>query len=324
MSRLDELYGIFKNQQTAQRDADIAASGKSYDTQREQTQNTYNQQIRNTESSYEDLYRENAVQKFINEKEIAENMANLGLTDSGLNRTQQTAAQLSYANSKNKIDVNRRKAVDSLTLALANAISSIDTEKAQAAEKIRSSYESSWQSAAQSTYAKELEEETAQKKAEYDYNLKIYEKQQKALEKAQEEAAKRNVIWTDGGLLQKGHGGTLSDRHVDVIREVNSNGAYTGKTTYIDNITGKKTTMDSKRNPYTGTINPDTKNGVNANGYQPNNYKGAKLWVKDAKSIVVHGNIQSVWTTGKKNYVWDGEENAYFEVQLKNGEWVAV
>lgn len=313
MDRQTQWLEIYRKNGTPQMNADIAASGKSYDTQREQTQNTYNQQIRDTESSYEDLYRENAVQKFINEKEIAENMANLGLTDSGLNRTQQTAAQLSYANSKNKIDVNRRKAVDSLTLALANAISSIDMEKAQAAEKIRSSYESSWQSLAQSSWAKEQEEETAR--------LKEYNKQQ---QKAQEEAAKRNVIWTDNGLLQKGHGGTLSDRHVDVIREVNSNGAYTGKTTYIDNITGKKTTLDSKMNPYTGTINPDTKNGVNSNGYQPNNYKGAKLWVKDAKSIVVHGNIQSVWTTGKKNYVWDGEENAYFEVQLKNGEWVAV
>ena len=317
MDRQTQWLEIYRKNGTPQMNADIAASGKSYDTQREQTQNTYNQQIRNTESSYEDLYRENAVQKFINEKEIAENMANLGLTDSGLNRTQQTAAQLSYANSKNKIDVNRRKAVDSLTLALANAISSIDTEKAQAAEKIRSSYESSWQSAAQSTYAKELEEETAQKKAEYDYNLKLYEKQQKALEKAQEEAAKRNVIWTDNGLLQKGHGGTLSDRHVDVIRNGN-------KTTYIDNITGKKTTIDSKMNPYTGTINPDTKNGVNANGYQPNNYRGDKLRVYDEKSINVNGNWQSVWTTGKKYYAWDGELNDYKEVKKVNGQWVVI
>lgn len=317
MDRQTQWLEIYRKNGTPQMNADIAASGKSYDTQREQTQNTYNQQIRNTESSYEDLYRENAVQKFINEKEIAENMANLGLTDSGLNRTQQTAAQLSYANSKNKIDVNRRKAVDSLTLALANAISSIDTEKAQAAEKIRSSYESSWQSAAQSTYAKELEEETAQKKAEYDYNLKLYEKQQKALEKAQEEAAKRNVIWTDGGLLQKGHGGTLSDRHVDVIRNGN-------KTTYIDNITGKKTTMDSNINPYTGEAAPDTKWGVNANGYQPNNYRGAKLRVYDEKSINVNGNWQSVWTTGKKYYAWDGELNDYKEVKKVNGQWVVI
>ena len=318
MDRQTQWLEIYRKNGTPQMNADIAASGKSYDTQREQTQNTYNQQIRNTESSYEDLYRENAVQKFINEKEIAENMANLGLTDSGLNRTQQTAAQLSYANSKNKIDVNRRKAVDSLTLALANAISSIDTEKAQAAEKIRSSYESSWQSAAQSTYAKELEEETAQKKAEYDYNLKIYEKQQKALEKAQEEAAKRNVIWTDGGLLQKGHGGTLSDRHVDVIRNGN-------KTTYIDNITGKKTTMDSNVNPYVGgDPNPDTEWGVFSNGYQPNNYEGVPLRVKQEKAVNIRGNIQNVWTTGKKDYIWDGEANKYKEAKLVNGQWVIV
>ena len=323
MDRQTQWLEIYRKNGTPQMNADIAASGKSYDTQREQTQKTYNQQIRDTESSYEDLYRENAVQKFINEKEIAENMANLGLSDSGLNRTQQTAAQLSYANSKNKIDVNRRKAVDTLTLALANAISSIDTEKAQAAEKIRSSYESSWQSAAQSTYAKELEEETALKKAEYDYNLKLYEKQQKALEKAQAEAAKRNVIWTDGGLLQKGHGGTLSDRHVDVIKIFDSKGNHI-KTQYIDNITGKQTTMDSKINPYTGEPAKDAKWGVNSNGYQPNTYRGDKLRVYDEKSINVNGNWQSVWTTGKKYYAWDGELNDYKEVKKVNGQWVVI
>ena len=94
-SRIDELYNEYKKLGTAQRDADIASSDKVYDTQKLQTQNTYNRQIDETSKAYEDLYDENAVQRLINEQEIAENMANLGLTDSGLNRTQQTAVQLS-------------------------------------------------------------------------------------------------------------------------------------------------------------------------------------------------------------------------------------
>lgn len=160
MDRQTELLEIYRRNGTPQMKADIAASGKVYDTQRQQTQNTYNRQIKDTNNSYEDMYRENAVQKLINEREIAENMADLGLTDSGLNRTQQTAVQLSYANSKNKIDTSRQKAVDTLAASLADAVSRIDANKLADAEKIRSSYESGWSSAAQSTYAKELEEQT--------------------------------------------------------------------------------------------------------------------------------------------------------------------
>ena len=179
-SRIDELYNEYKKLGAAQRDADIAASDKVYDTQKQQTQNTYNRQIDETSKSYEDLYDENAVDRLVNEQKIAENMANLGLTDSGLNRTQQTAVQLSYANSKNKIDVTRQKAIDSLTASLADAISKIDTDKLSAAENIRSNYDKSWQSAAQSTYATELEEQTKQQKQYYDYTLKVLEQQQKA------------------------------------------------------------------------------------------------------------------------------------------------
>ena len=50
-SRIDELYNEYKKLGTAQRDADIAASDKVYDTQKQQTQNTYNRQIDETSKS---------------------------------------------------------------------------------------------------------------------------------------------------------------------------------------------------------------------------------------------------------------------------------
>ncbi len=225
MSRLTELYDIYKKQGTAQRDADVAASDKMYDTQRRQTQDTYDRQIKDTNNSYEDMYRENAVQRLINERKIAEDMAGLGLTDSGLNRTQQTAVQLSYANSKNKIDTNRQKAVDTLAASLADAVSRIDANKLADAEKIRSSYESSWNSAAQSTYAKELEEQTKQQKQYYDYSLKALENQQKAYEKQlQTEKENNYIIKANGGFLSYGYKGTLKDNGVAVYYETDSKG----------------------------------------------------------------------------------------------------
>ena len=328
-SRIDELYNEYKKLGTAQRDADIAASDKVYDTQKQQTQNTYNRQIDETSKSYEDLYDENAVQRLINEREVAENMANLGLTDSGLNRTQQTAVQLSYANSKNKIDITRQKAIDTLTASLADAISKIDTDKLSAAENIRSNYDNSWRSSAQSTYATELEEETKRQKQAYDYSLNMYKEQQAAYEKQQAAYEKQlqaekeasYVIKTNGGLLSRDYQGSLKDNGVDVIYNDNNT------TTYIDNNSGKKTTIASNINPYTGTVNPDTANGTWDNGYQPNNIGDYKL--KKYDTTTVRGRTQTVFTLIKghntEHYVWDGESNKYVRVALNNeGYWVTI
>ena len=332
MSRLTELYDIYKKQGTAQKDADIAASDKVYDTQKQQTQGTYNRQIQETNNSYEDMYSENAVRKLINEREIAENMANMGLTDSGLNRTQQTAAQLSYANSKNKIDINRQKAVDTLTAALADAVSQIDANKLAAAEKIRSSYESGWQSAAQSTYNKELEEETQRQKNAYDYSIKLYEQRQKAYEK-QQEAAKENsyIIKANGGFLSYGYKGTLKDNGVAVYYENDSNGNPV--TRYVDRNSGKSTTMPRGVNPYsTGEINKDLlTNGAYdiakafSNGYQPNNIGGKKLTKVDAINLPDIGRTQNVFKTPDgKCWTWNGGENKYVQLKRKGSTWEIV
>jgi len=311
MSRLTELYDIYKKQGTARQKADVAASDKMYDTQRQQTQNTYNRQIKDTNNSYEDMYRENAVQKLINEREIAEDMAGLGLTDSGLNRTQQTAVQLSYANGKNKIDVNRQKAVDTLTASLADAISSIDANKLAAAEKIRSSYESGWQSAAQSTYARELEEQTKQQKQYYDYSLKTLKSQQKAAKEAS------YIIQTNGGTLRRNFTGSLKDNNVSVIYDKTNK-----TTTYVDNNSGKKTTVASSVNPYTGSDNSELieEFGAFDNGYQPRGVRGHGKLLRSVGKDVINGNMQNIFEAADASlWIWDGSINEYRMVDI-NGD----
>ena len=74
-------------------------------------------------------------------------------------------------------------------------------------------------------------------------------------------------------------------------------------------------------NPYTGTKNPDAKNGTFSNGYQPNNINGKKLRKSDGKEMItVNGVSQYVWQTpnGDKWY-WDGTENRYRSYPPKNG-----
>lgn len=301
MKSLDDYKKELEKLYAASQAEDIAASDKKYETEKKLTTDQYNRQINETENSYEDLYRENAVQKLINEREVAENMANLGLTDSGLNRTQQTAVQLSYANNKNKIDTTRQKAVDQLTYSLADAISKLDTAKTEAAAGIKSNYASAIASGAQDMYNKALAEETERIKSQNEYDLKM----------AEQMKADNYILRTSGGLLRRDFQGSLKDNNVDVIYNTD------GTTTYIDNNSGKKTTLSSNINPYTGTINKDTANGVFSNGYQPNNVNGVKLVSSGAKANI-NGNEQTVWRANGKYYLWSGKDNKY--IQLNNAE----
>lgn len=308
MKSLDDYKKELEKLYAASQAEDIAASDKKYETEKKLTNDQYNRQINETENSYEDLYRENAVQKLINEREVAENMANLGLTDSGLNRTQQTAVQLSYANNKNKIDTTRQKAVDQLTYSLADAISKLDTAKTEAAAGIKSNYASAIASGAQEMYNNAVEQERKYREAQLQAQL---EAQKQALEYQAQQKANNYILQTSGGLLRRDFQGSLKDNNVDVIYNTD------GTTTYIDNNSGKKTTLSSNINPYTGTINKDTANGVFSNGYQPNNVNGVKLVSSGAKANI-NGNEQTVWKANGKYYLWSGKDNKY--IQLNNAE----
>ena len=319
MSRLNDIYAELEKRNSQQMNSDIAASDNSYEAQKKQTEDTYNAKIKDTNSSYDDLYRENAVQKLINERQIAENMESLGLTDSGLNRTQQTATQLSYANTKGKIDTQKQKAIDSLTLELAGKISAIDANKLSAAENIRSTYKNNWNSQAQSIYSDELEKEAAIQKAQYEYQSKLIEQQAKDYKEY------GYMINRYSNLLNPDYTGTLRQNGITVMYDKSK-----GKTYYTDLATGKKIPMDYHQNPYTGTINKDTKYGCFSNGYQPNNIGSVKL-VDSGDRVIVSGNEQKVFILPSQSrsenqrlqnrYVWDRVFNRYRRVKWENQEW---
>lgn len=319
---LEEYKKEALNATNAQRQSDKAATEQNYESQKKLVTDTYNKQIDETANSYEDLYRQNAVQKLINEREVAENMANLGLTDSGLNRTQQTAVQLSYSNTKAKYDVSRQKAVDNLAAELANKISTLDTEKLSAIAGIDSNYDNAALSTAQSMRNADIEAETARYKAEQEQiaarykaeqeqiaatNKAYYAAQQKILS-AQAKSEKENsyIIKANGAKLSYDFKGSLKDNGVSVIYGTD------GKTTYVDTKSGYKTVMDSTINPYTGWPHEDVVYGTFSNGYQPNNIKGNKLKEVEGARIDRHGRSQRIFTYDNKSYYyWDGEHNKY-------------
>lgn len=79
---------------------------------------------------------------------------------------------------------------------------------------------------------------------------------------------------------------------------------------YID---GKEVIRQPGANPYTGAVNPDTKNGTFSNGYQPNNVGGQKL-TKSGITDTLNGVTQNVWKTPDGQlWIWDGTQNKYLK-----------
>lgn len=306
---VDENYNDIYKSLTPKMDEEINLYKGAFSSQRDTVNQNYGSLISDTNTEYYDEENRNAIQKIVNEQKIARKMENLGLTDSGLNRTQQTAVQLSYSNNQAKLERQRQKAVDALNLEMQGKLSEIDINESNTVAGIKDKYHQAALSAAQEKYNTEVKAETERIQAEIDAAT--------AITKAQIEAASK------GGskLLLKFTGQQKVDDNGNVIN-------------YYSDSNGKIRYVELGKNPYTYTFNPDVldKNGKydaskafkNTN-YQPNNIGGVKLSaVKDkndyAKIEVVEGHPQKVWRKGNTDqyYYWDGSKNKY--IQLTESE----
>lgn len=86
---------------------------------------------------YQSAYDTNAIQQKINERQVAERMANLGLTDSGLNRTQQTAINIQRANADAALTQQKNAAINNLKEQIADVVASGELQKQQTAAESR-------------------------------------------------------------------------------------------------------------------------------------------------------------------------------------------
>ena len=275
-----------------------------YNSQKTVTQDEHNRLIDSIEKDYADEYQKNAVQKLINERQIAETNENLGLTDSGLNRTQQTAAQLSYANQKGKLDIAKQTRLDEQSAALASAIAQIENNRLAALDD-------------NATYWQGVAADNAQ--AEYEANVKNNTAIDTALIKAAQKSAESqkatNIINNKNSLLSRNFSGKLSDNNIKVTYNREK-----GIVTYTDGVTGYSSDFPIGVNPYTGgdyhkdLLDKDGKYDSSkafSNGYQPNNVNGNKLKKVPEAVVRVNGNEQSVWYGGGAYYIWNGAENKY-------------
>lgn len=310
-------YVIEANKATAEKknkDLEVVENNrqKTIDT----TTNTYNTSIANVKSAYEEQYEKNAVQKYINEKQIAEKNANLGLTNSGLSRTQQTAVQLSYANQRYKIDLEKQNAINTLEKELASAVATINQESDNSKLNIEQYYTQLDSANAQNMYNTDATNESNERIAKE--QLEYYQNQ--AVQENVENTYKiNNIISSSTGTLSRQYYGTLKENGVDTVYNYNENGTIKS-VTYTDNVTGISRTFSVGVNPYTGRMHKDVrgKNGsydpnkAFDNGYQPNNINGEKLIATNA-TCYVYEHEQKIFelkSTGDF-YFWRGDLGEY-------------
>lgn len=170
----------------------------------------------------------------------------------------------------------------------------------------------------------------SQWQAQFDETVRQYEQEYQLKVQEIEEAKRHNLISEDQAQQQI----DLAKRELEASIAAKSSGgggsgsggsgdsfeAYTyagltedGESKFYRD--GKEYTYETGVNPYTGTTNPDAKNGTFSNGYQPNNVNGKKL-SKTGITDVVNGVTQNVWKDTKGNkWIWDGTQNKYLRYE---------
>ncbi len=326
--------------------AEEGVINSAYDKAAANVQAVNDKKVSDTNAEYASQYERNAVQKLINEKQVAEKMANLGLTDSGLNRTQQTAVQLSYANQKGKIDLAKQSALDNLALNLTSALSDIESNRNIDLLESKQKWNDKAYSVGETNYNNDLTAINDRITSAYEQYGKIAEAEIEAAAKAPAVSYGAGgtydnnfILRTKDGLLSRNYYGTLKENGVDTVYNYDEDGNVLS-VTYTDNNSGKQTTIAYGKNPYTGEDNINGNSdaakavkryGAYGNGYQP---KGVYINGKDYGKMVevvdktdpkiTDGMIFNIFKTsqnGTHYWVWDATINNYAEVVKTGGEW---
>ncbi len=334
-SSYDDITNYFKNQYAADLQAAKDKSNELYKGKYDTTKGLYESQINELGAQYVDLERQNAIQKFINEREVAETNANLGLTDSGLNRTQQTAIQLSHANNSAKYARERQAMENSLVREMTAALAKIESDRLQAEYSIDQDYSGRVASSAQEVYKANQEAITKQtEKAANTYHglsKSDYDKVTTALNSGDLFTADRILSAELASEEDKYWWSVLFNIAEDNIGFYNYTNKKTddGKLIFTNNLGTVE--VEEGRNPYTNAFNANgasddtsrayTAYGAFDNGYQPKGvfYQGVDFgeikWDKTAGDegyTTITGKKQKVWKTpDKQRWYWDGKKNMY-------------
>ena len=173
-------------------------------------------------TAFQSSFDANAVQQKINERQTAEHMANLGLTNSGLNRTQQTAFAIQRSNADAALRQQINATTASLKQQIADLYASGESQKAENQAKARYELEQKNQSIYDTAMENLYNNANAYANAQIEAEAKAREASIKALQEKQERYEK----WA----LENGYEYDKNGNLVYTGKVKNSDGEYV----YID------------------------------------------------------------------------------------------
>lgn len=296
-----------------------------YDSQISNTQKFYDKEIADTKTAYENEYLKNSVQNEINKMKIEQSMATIGLTDSGLNRTQQTAAQLSYANQKGDIDLARQGALDDLSLKLTDAITTLQNNKASDIRETENYWNDLSYNQGIAAYNDKLNYYNDQIKTYTEELADIIESENDAAAEVQKKAIEAEAALQKALISASGKTGNVQDdttqQKIYWFRGVsNENDNYL----YYNTETGKTEEIPPYTNPYNSQDNRiaysaeyNDKNigffqlASGKTGYQPRGLvsEGGKFSAATCDGMIVKYDL---YGNGKENTIWKSKTNKYF------------
>lgn len=188
---VNKQYGVRKSSDEEQ----IGQINAAIDREAGAATKGYQDRITGAAEEFQPLYDRNALQEMISRRQVEESMANMGLTDSGLNRTQQTAIALQRGNADTTTRKQQQDYVTKAQEAIDSIMASAASQKAQQEAAIRKA-SADWYTGAMASADQSARTSAAtQYQAEQDYAAKIeaanIEARAKALE-AQQKAASDN------------------------------------------------------------------------------------------------------------------------------------
>lgn len=150
-------YNAIKKQTDAQAQKAIAKYNEIRDKEVLNTEKIYNEEIAESDASYEKVYDQANVNRIVNEKFAAEAAANMGLAKSGYNRNRQTQIKLAYGNAVLETDLQKTAAANNIRQQLAQYKAGVESEKSQYALTTQQSFDQLAQQSYNTQYAAEKE-----------------------------------------------------------------------------------------------------------------------------------------------------------------------
>lgn len=123
-------------------DAAIQQYNEAADRTAAAAKKPYESQLEQLPGEYQKMLDYNALQELVGQRQVAESMANMGLTDSGLNRTQQTALAVQRGNADAQVRLAQQRKTEELQEKIAQITESNAAQKIQQEAAVRSESDS--------------------------------------------------------------------------------------------------------------------------------------------------------------------------------------